>query len=940
VTLLDPIWLVLAVPLGVALWRFPLPSRLLLAFRIIALAALLLALAGAALRLPSRAGTVVVVADRSRSMPGDSATTQKEAIDLIQGAMGADDRLAVVAFGQDAAVERPPQTGPFAGFVHQVGPDASNLADALETALALVPADGAGRLLVLSDGRWTGRDPAGVTARLAARGVAVDYRLQQRPADNDLAVARIDAPVAVAPGEGFLITAWVRSPTARTVNFELKRGGERIAAGERPLAAGLNRLTFRDRAAAPGSLAYSLTVTGGPDPVPENNTARLLVGVRGPKPVLHVTKAADSGLARLLQAGGLPVKVAAPAACDWSLESLANYSAVLLENLPAEDIGTAGMETLAAWVKATGSGLMLTGGRNSYGQGGYYRSPLEPVLPVSMELRNEHRKLAVAIVVALDRSGSMAVPVGGGKVKMDLANLGTVQVLDLLGPMDEFGAIAVDTAPHTVAELATVSDKDRERIRRDVLRIESMGGGIYVYEALAASAKMVLPAKAGTKHIILFADAADAEEPGKYEELVAKCREAGITISVIGLGTPRDKDAELLRDIARRGGGRVFFSDKPEELPRLFAQDTFVVARSSFLDEPTPIKPTPGLTALAGRPFALDRPIGGYNLCYLRPEATLATVTEDEYKAPVVAAWQAGAGRVLCYTGEADGKYAGALSRSPEAGEFFTSLARWAAGQDGPLPDSMVVTQEVRNGIQRVQLHLDPARKAEPFAGLPRVTTLHAAAGAGPRAQGGQLQWAGADTLTVEIPLEGSETALTTVEVPGQKPLALPPVCLPYSPEFEPAGDADTGLLALDHLARATGGKERVGLTGIWGELPRHPRRLPVGSWLILIAGVALLLEVLERRTGLVSQRSRLVWETARSQTVGRKWFARRPRPVVAPAPAKSPTAAPISPPAEPTFAPTPAPVAVPAPAPVAESAGVLDALRRARERSRERTER
>ena len=97
---------------------------------------------------------------------------------------------------------------------------------------------------------------------------------------------------------------------------------------------------------------------------------------------------------------------------------------------------------------------------------------------------------------------------------------------------------------------------------------------------------MILPAKAGTKHIILFADAADSEEPGDYKTLVAKCVKAGITISVVGLGTEKDCDAELLKDIARRGGGQCMFTNVAQELPRLFAQDTFVIARSAFLDEP------------------------------------------------------------------------------------------------------------------------------------------------------------------------------------------------------------------------------------------------------------------------------------------------------------------------------------------------------------------
>src|SRR5207302_7727372 len=141
-------------------------------------------------------------------------------------------------------------------------------------------------------------------------------------------------------------------------------------------------------------------------------------------------------------------------------------------------------------------------------------------------------------------------------------------------------------------------------VKDKVLRIRSEGGGIYIYVALAAAAKMIATARSGTRHIILFADAMDSEEPGNYKELVDKVRKAGITVSVIGLGTPRDKDSDLLRDIAKRGNGRVSFSDKPEELPRLFAQDTFVVARNTFLDEPTAIQLTPALRTLAGRGFA------------------------------------------------------------------------------------------------------------------------------------------------------------------------------------------------------------------------------------------------------------------------------------------------------------------------------------------------
>jgi Mg-chelatase subunit ChlD len=926
VTLLQPIWLFLLLPVGAALLIWKPPTRLLSVLRITSLALVILALSGLSLKLPSRAGTVIVVADRSQSMPLGSEAAQKEALELLHRAMGADDRLGVVAFGETVAVEQLPQTDKFGGFVNEVGREASTLAEAVDTGLSLIPRDGPGKVLVLSDGRWTGRDPAAVTVRAASRGVAIDYRPLERPAAHDVAIIRLDAPSTVNPGEGFMIAAWAQAPTAQQVTFELRRGDQVLSSGQRQLTSGLNRLTFRDRAGEPGTQAYSLEVrSANDDPVRENNHARVLVGVTGHRPLLYVTNSLATGLPRLLEAGGLKVTVSEPEAQHWTLEELSRYSAAVLENVPAEKIGGAGMETLAAWVRETGAGLMITGGQLSYGPGGYYKSPLDPILPVSMELRNEHRKLAVAIVVALDRSGSMQAPAGGGKRKMDLANLGTAEVLDLLSPMDELGVIAVDTSPHTIVDLAQVTNKDR--VRGDILRIDSLGGGIYIEEALKASFKMIAGAKSGTKHVILFADTMDSEEPGDYVRLIEQAKKANITVSVIGMGKDKDKDSDLLRDIAKRGGGRVFFTDKPEELPRLFAQDTFVVARSTFLDEPTHVRATSALTALAGRPFDFTQTIGGYNLCYLRPEATLGAVTTDEYRAPVVAAWQAGIGRVLCYTGEVDGKFTGAIARWNDVGEFYSSLARWTTGPGHTLSENMLVTQELKGGVNVVQLHLDPDRKGEPFAGVPRVTLLRSRGGSTPVVDKTTLRWTGPDTLAAELPLGGDATALATVEVPGQNPVVLPPVCLPYSPEFAPA-TGDAGLLSLDRMARATGGVERVDLSGIWKDLPKLPRYIPIAPWLLLAAIVVFLLEILERRTGMISRHG--VWmQQAAKETAerGRRWTRARPKPVVVDgaAPVVVPTAQASKPPS--------------APDPATERAGMVDALRQARHRSRGRLE-
>ncbi len=169
-------------------------------------------------------------------------------------------------------------------------------------------------------------------------------------------------------------------------------------------------MIFRDTAGERGVCEYVLRVQGqGADPVPENNRARLLVGVRGARPILCVSSNRQLRPGRSVGQGRAPRSNRAPRrSATGRLEELAGYSAVLLENTPASLIGHVGMQNLAAWVSQSGGGLMLTGGKDSYGPGGYYKSPLEPIMPVSMELRREHRKLSLAIVVALDRSGSMA----------------------------------------------------------------------------------------------------------------------------------------------------------------------------------------------------------------------------------------------------------------------------------------------------------------------------------------------------------------------------------------------------------------------------------------------------------------------------------------------------------------------------------------------------
>lgn len=950
-----PVGLILIVPLVLIFWWARIPRQAFTPLRVVTIVLLLLAIGGLSVRWPGRSGCVVVVADRSLSMPAGSDTQQAEIVDLVSRSMGRNDELSVISFGQRVSVEQPPQQGSFRGFVQDVGREASHLGEAVDRAVSLISRDRPGRILVLSDGQATGTDVSSAAARAASAGIAIDYRPMIRPGAGDLAVERIDAPDSVAAAEAFMISAWINSPRPQEIAYELWHGTSTLKSGELSVPAGRSRIMFRDKAGDAGSRSYELKIRSlsspEDDPVQENNHARFLVGVRGAKPLLCISPTASS-LPDLLSAGGVKLDRRRPEQFTWTLAELAGYSGVMLEDIPAGQVGTVGLETLSAWITETGGGLLTTGGRNAYGSGGYFKSRLEPILPVSLEMRKEHRKLSLAIVVALDRSGSMAMTVPGGRTKMDLANAATVEVLNQLSDNDQFGCLAVDSMAHEIVPLSDMTS--REQMQKDILNIDSLGGGIFVYEALEKAAAMIATATAGTKHIILFSDAADSEEPGDYQKLLETCTKAGITVSVIGLGTEHDSDAALLQDIGRLGGGQCMFTEDPHELPRLFAQDTILISRSTFVEDPTSVHTTPAMKLISPQPWGELPQIGGYNLCYLRPGATLGIVTEDEYKAPLVASWQAGTGRVLCYTGQADGEFTGPIGKWPQSGEFFSSLTRWIVAQEQGLGPEMLLTQELRGSRSYVQLHLDHERTSTPFSALPQLTVLRARDGQSPEAERISLNWTTADILSAEVPLFGEQTLLTSLEIPGVGQTTLPPLRLPYSAEYavSPAGE---GTRILERMARTTGGIERVNLASIWADLPQTPHVISLAPWLLLLALPLFLLEVLQRRTGwlTLSRRRKLAAsteETLSSQTTsqsrpGRSKAGLRERAMQmfskesGPAAARTSTSSPASS-RGPEGSPFPSKPASPPGTPNASAGDVGDALSQARNRAARRTQR
>lgn len=836
-----PYALLVILPLLYLWWRLGRGPRDVWPLRIAMLLACALMAASPVLRGRGGGRRIVFLVDRSLSAGRQAVATGTEMLELAFRKKAADDQVLVVTFGDGASA-----FGGRAGSLSELRApdmdDASDLSAGLALAGSLCSGGRGGRICLISDGLCTGPDPMEHVPELLRNGVTVDFSAVEVEGGNDVAVAAVELPERVSVGHPFELACQVSSPRACEAVLRVESASSSIEQ-EVQLQPGRNRFIFRDAAGRTGLAGYAVTVTTADDVRPENNTAAGVTLAVGPPEVLVINSGGgEDNLTRALAASGVRVRIWRPGVRVTSA-ALKPFSAVILENVPLSQLNDRADAALRNYVADMGGGLLVTGGKRSFAAGGYYQSRLDPVLPVSMARKEEYRRAHLAMCIVLDRSGSMAIMAGRGVTKMDLANRAAAEAVSLLMPQDEVAVFAVDSMAHRVVGLTPLGG-NLSGVRKRILRIESMGGGIFVYEGLKAAVAELLKSKAPSRHIVLFADAADAEEPGDYRTLVGKWTKAGGTITVVGLGTRHDVDANLLKDIAKRGGGVAMFTTDPHALPRIFCEDAMRVARKTFLEQETAARVTPEVIRIGELEIDRFPSFLGYNLCYTKKDAARIVVTTDENTAPVLAVWQRGVGRVAALTCEADGAFSGQFGSWTDYKPFFSSVAKWLQREREEVSLFGSIRREGRTA--KVFLEMDslaarrcagataliiPPDESEPFK-LP-------------------LHWNSPRSMEASFKLRKTGVYHGLIVTRDGKRVGLPAVVLPYSPEFEPQ-EVGSGEALLQKLAAATGGKRTMHVGDLFERLPGPSRRsggsTSLASLLAALVAVLLLCDIVTRK--------------------------------------------------------------------------------------------
>ncbi|WP_309397446.1 VWA domain-containing protein [Cerasicoccus maritimus] len=750
---------------------------------------------------------------------------------LVRDSRGPDDTLHFVDFAR-GATER---TSNIARFEDSF--DQTNLATALRLAEARRASDRAARVLVLSDGYST--EPLTDAAKsLQDAGVPVDYRLAVYDATADFQVERLEMPNRMLTAEPFLIELVVTGPVGGATDYRIERDGQTVAKGVVSTEEGRGRIRLKDRISTPGTFRYTAILSNTQDPRPGNNTAERWIEIAGGRHIILVTRYPNDPVAQTLRRLGFQVHVIDNPR-NFHEGQLTNAQAVIFNDVPAYELPGETLKAIDFYVRAQGGGFVMLGGKFSFGSGGYFESPLDEILPVSMELKDEHRKLAVAMAVVVDRSGSMGATVPGGMTKMDLANSGVAEAARLLGPSDMLTVFAVDSEPHVVVPLTMVGP-NLATIEQRVRSIQSMGGGIFVYTGLKAAWNELQKASVGQKHIILFSDAADSEEPGQYKSLLAEMVNEGATVSVIGMGTPSDSDAAFIEDVAKRGNGRIFFNADPASLPAVFAQETVAVARSAFIEEAIGVEPTAGWLQIAASTLDWPAHFDGYNLSYLKDGATAAALTRDEYQAPLLAFWNRGSGRSAAVSFAAAGKFSEATRNWPAYGDFMQTLTRWLIGDD--LPKGLGLSTNLQGNELTLDFFYDDTHADLPEGGMP--TLLYTAQGVD-AAQTATWERIEPGLFRAKLTLDYGQSYRGAVQV-GEHAMPFGPIIAGENIEWQ---INPTALDDLKQLSARTGGEERVNLAEAWTS-PDTDAKQSLRLWVLFALAPLFLLEVAQSRLG------------------------------------------------------------------------------------------
>lgn len=697
--------------------------------------------------------------------------------------------------------------------------NATNIANAIDLTAALAKANVATRIVLLTDGLETVGSVEDLLPKYENSHVQIDTVKLNRLNLADASISLFETPRTAYEGEKQLLRVEVESSTQTAGQLLIYRNDDEIISEPVVLDEGGNAFSFNIEAKGSGLLKYEAKLIVPDDGFLENNRMLSVTMLeQSPRILVVQTERNPSVIPSLLDQNALEVDVVNTEQLPESLSGYLGYGAILFDNVPGHLVGEHKMTVIEQAVKNFGTGFMMVGGDESFGLGGYFKSPIERLLPVEMEVKGKEQLPSLGLVITMDRSGSMS----GSKIV--IAREAAARAVELLRDDDTFGFTAFD---HEIWEVIPVGPLgDKQDVMDQILSVP-VAGGTDIFPSVAKAYEDLADLKLQRKHIIVLTDG-QSPMPPDYEDIISEGKTTNITLSTVAIGT--DADGMLLEELAELGGGRFYNAIDESTVPAILTRETSMLTRTYIEDDPfyVNLNNVPEWTSI----FRDGVPQMNAYIA-TTPKGTATIVAESPKEDPVISEWMYGLGRTVAFTSDSTGKWSGDLARWEGYSDFWNAAVSRLLPSYEDVPylvthergGTYTVTDTSRNSAFLDIAIVDEKGNEVPFQSEPLAPGK------------------------VRVTLD-AEPGLVFFGVSDDKGgLFEAGVSVPYSDEYKPS---EPNVQLLEKIADRTGGKYLEEPADAFRSHPfKSGNQMPIAKWLILMGMILFFIDITLRRFGM-----------------------------------------------------------------------------------------
>ncbi|MFC1736808.1 glutamine amidotransferase [Candidatus Hydrogenedentota bacterium] len=808
--------------------------------RVLILLCLICALAGMELVKENDKLAVFFLLDQSDSLPENARMAAAQAVrNTCDEFMTDKDEAGVIVVGEEASIELGMgSTLELEDIKSFVGGQQTDLASGIRLAMAAFPQGYMKRIVMFTDGNET-RGSALEEAKLAqAAGVEVNVAPLKLTGRNEIRLREVSMPNRVNSDEPFQlrIVAQAEQESEATLKvYQRLKSGKRLLKPQKVvLHKGDNTFVLTQELNTSGFYEYEAVIESSNDTVAANNEGRAFTVIQGEPTVLYVE--ADpkhsSYLGPALISEGVRVVRTDIGGMPETLAQLQNYDAVILSNVSSTDLSSGQLRALEAMVRDLGIGLVMIGGPDSFGAGGYFDTPPERALPVNMDIK-QRKILPKGALVCIMHTCEFANG-NAWAYKIAVAALNVLSAQDLMGALGYMWSGGGDT---WIFKLQPVGDKS---YMQGTLKQASgtIGDMMSVGPTLNQAYLALKDCDAAVKRVIIISDGDPAPPSGL---LLSKLVSAKIAVSTICINPHGLNCESMLKGIAQKTGGNYYLVKDPNRLPQIFTKEAAVVKRGLLVEKPFFPKPNHDselLLGLGDTPFPMLR---GYVVTMPKDNATVPLVSHEGD--PVLAHWRFGLGKAVAFTSDVTTRWAGDWVTWEGFNRFWSQTVRWA----GRETSSTSFRVETRNRDGKGYIKIDAVDDEGKFVNFLRPE----GAVTGPDFERIELDLmqTGPGIYEGTFPLDDKGVYMINLShenEDGSRGMITTGLALGYSREYE---YNTTNLPLLEQVASVGGGRiMEMGESPFEHNLTATPTITQVWHILVVIAACIFPLEIFVRR--------------------------------------------------------------------------------------------